>query len=57
MTKTERKAMRSLAKWRVTKAYGVAEGLTDSWPLRKRIARLLLTLGTDELSRVRAPKP
>jgi hypothetical protein len=53
LTKTERKAIRSLANWRVIKAYGVAGELTAELSLRKRIARLLLTLGTDELSRIR----
>lgn len=49
MTKTERQALKKEAHWRVERAYAAALRLTGRRRLSFKIARLLLSLSTDEL--------
>jgi hypothetical protein len=53
MTRTERQAVKKEADWRVRRAFAVTEKLTGDTRLWRKIARLMLTLSTRELSRLK----
>jgi hypothetical protein len=53
MTKTERQAIKKQARLRVGIAFASAQKLTGDPALWKNLARLMLTLSTRELSRLR----
>jgi hypothetical protein len=53
MTRAERQAIKKEAHWRVVRAFSIAQKLSGDTRLWKKIACLLLTLSTWELSRLK----